>query len=136
MHQYLTPSGNCLTVTIGIANQWKKLGNQWCINQCLYTQASWQHWYSPRTFELIHLIAISIRLRSIYVLHMPFGNIKTVTFKINLYSKWLSEYGYTCDTYATPSGNINIGPRNINPHAQWLSRHIRPVAITTQFLKL
>ena len=67
---------------------------------------------------------------------MPFGNIKTVTFKINLYSKWLSEYGYTCDTYAMPSGNINIGPRNINPHAQWLSRHIRPVAITTQFLKL
>ena len=26
--------------------------------------------------------------------HMPSGNINTVTFKINLYTQWLSEYGY------------------------------------------
>ena len=49
---------------------------------------------------------------------MPSGNIKTVTFKINLYALWLSEYGYNRDTYATPSSNINIGSRNINPNAQ------------------
>ena len=67
---------------------------------------------------------------------MPSGNIKTVTFKINLYAQWLSEYGYNRDTYATPSGNINIGSRNINPHAQWLSHHKRPVAISIQSLKL
>ena len=40
--------------------------------------------------------------------HMPSGNINTITFKINLYTQWLSEYGYNRDTYATPSGNINI----------------------------
>ena len=67
---------------------------------------------------------------------MPSGNIKTVTFKINLYAQCLSEYGYNRDTYATPSGNINIGSRNINPHAQWLSHHKRPVAISMQSLKL
>ena len=48
---------------------------------------------------------------------MPSGNIKT-------------EYGYNRDTYATPSGNINTGSRNINPHAQWLSHHKHPVAIS------
>ena len=67
---------------------------------------------------------------------MPSGNIKTVTFKINLYAQWLSEHGYNRDTYATPSGNINIGSRNINPHAQWLSHHKHPVAISVQSLKL
>ena len=62
---------------------------------------------------------------------MPSGNIKTVTFKIDLYAQWLSEYGYNGNTYTTPSGIINIVSRNINPHAQWLSHHIRPVAILT-----
>ena len=33
------------------------------------------------------------------------------------------------EIHATPSGNINIGSRNINPHAQWLSHHKRPVTI-------
>ena len=28
------------------------------------------------------------------------------------------------------SGNINTVPRNINPHAQWLSHYIRPVAVS------
>ena len=50
--------------------------------------------------------------------HMPIGNIKTVTSKINLYAHWISEYGYDRDTYATPSGNINIVSRNTNLHAQ------------------
>ena len=36
---------------------------------------------------------------------MPSGNIETVTFKINLYTQWLSDYGYTQDKYATPSDN-------------------------------
>ena len=63
---------------------------------------------------------------------MPSGNIKTVTFKINLYAHWLSEYGYNRDTYTTPSGNINIGSRNVNPHAEWLSHHKRPVALSMQ----
>ena len=67
---------------------------------------------------------------------MPSGNIKTVTFKINLYAHLLSEYGYNRDAYATPSGNVNIGSRNINPHTQWLSHHKRPVAISMQPLKL
>ena len=49
---------------------------------------------------------------------MPSGNIKTVTFKTNLYVQWLSEYDYNRDTYAKPSNNINIVARNINPHAQ------------------
>ena len=48
---------------------------------------------------------------------MPGGNINTVTFKINLYAQWLSEYGCNRDTYATRSGNINTASRNINPHA-------------------
>ena len=48
---------------------------------------------------------------------MPSGNTETVTFKINLYTQWLSDYSYNRDTYPTPSGNINIGSRNINPHA-------------------
>ena len=30
----------------------------------------------------------------------------------------------------TPSGYINTIPRNINPHAQWLSQYVRPVAIS------
>ena len=52
--------------------------------------------------------------------HMPGGSIKTVTLKINLYAQWLPEYGcYNRDTYATPSGNVNIGSRNMNPRAQW-----------------
>ena len=67
---------------------------------------------------------------------MPSGNIKTLTFKINLYSQWLSEYDYNRNAYATPSGNINIGSRNINPHAQWLSHHKYPVAKSMQSLKL
>ena len=67
---------------------------------------------------------------------MPSGNNKTVTFKINLYAQWLSEYGYNRDTYATPSANINIGSRNINPLAQWLSHHKLPVVISMQSLKL
>ena len=67
---------------------------------------------------------------------MPSGNNKTVTFKTNLYAQWLYEYGYNRDTYATHSGIINIGSRNINPHAQWLSHHKRPVAIPMQSLKL
>ena len=67
---------------------------------------------------------------------MPIGNIKTVTFKINLYAQWISEDGYNRDTYATPSGNINIASRNTNLHAQWLSHHIHPVAISMQSLKL
>ena len=50
---------------------------------------------------------------------MPSGNIKTVTFKINL-----SEYGYNRDTYAMASGNINIGSRNIKP--------TRSVAVSSQ----
>ena len=57
--------------------------------------------------------------------HMPSGNINnTITFKINLYAQWLSEYGHNRDTYSTPSGNINTVSRSINPHAQ------RPVAIS------
>ena len=55
---------------------------------------------------------------------MPSGNIKTVTFKINLYAQWLSEYGYNRDTYAMASGNINIGSRNIKP--------TRSVAVSSQ----
>ena len=51
---------------------------------------------------------------------MPSGNIKTVTFKINLYAQWLSEYGYNQDTC----------------YAQWLSHHKGPVAISMQSLKL
>ena len=35
----------------------------------------------------------------------------------------------------TPSGYVNTFPRNINPHAQWLSHYIRPVAIKIQSLK-
>ena len=34
------------------------------------------------------------------------------------------------EIHATPSGNITIGSRNINPHAQWLSHHKRPVTIS------
>ena len=67
---------------------------------------------------------------------MPNGNIKTVTFEINLYAQWLPEYGYNRDTYATPSGNINLGSRNIDSHAQWVSHHIRPMAVSMQSLKL
>ena len=67
---------------------------------------------------------------------MPNGNINTVTFKINLYAQWLSEYGYNRDTYVMPTGNINIVSRNMNPDAQWLSHHIHPVAISMQSLKL
>ena len=37
------------------------------INQYLYTYASWHHWYSPRKCKLKHLVAISIRLLSMYV---------------------------------------------------------------------
>ena len=48
---------------------------------------------------------------------MPNGNIKAVTFEMNLYAQWLPEYGYNRDTYATPSGNINLGSRNIDSHA-------------------
>ena len=40
------------------------------------------------------------------------------------------------EIHATPSGNINIGFRNINPNAQWLSHHKGPVAISMQSLKL
>ena len=67
---------------------------------------------------------------------MPSGNIETVTFKINLYTQWLSDYGYTQDKYATPSDNINIGSTTINPHTQWLSHHKSPVTISIQSLKL
>ena len=68
--------------------------------------------------------------------HMPSGYIETVTFKINLYVQWLSEYGYNRDTYAMPCGNINTVSRNIHPHAQWLPCYIHPVAILAQSLKL
>ena len=71
-----------------------------------------------------------------HVPHMSCGNINTVTFKVNLYTQWLSEYGQNRDTYATPSGNINTVSRNINQHAQWLSHYIRPVAILIQSMKL
>ena len=67
---------------------------------------------------------------------MSSGNINTVTFKINLYAQWLSEYGYNRDTYAAPGGSIDIVSRNINPHTQWESHHIRPVAISLQPQKL
>ena len=67
---------------------------------------------------------------------MSSGNINTVTFKINVYAQWLSEYGYNRDTYDTPSGSIDIVSRSINPHAQWESHHIRPVAISLQSQKL
>ena len=61
---------------------------------------------------------------------MPSGNIKTVTFKTNVYTQWLSEYGYNRDTYAAPSGNINAVPEIIklirlvaylNKRVQWLN---------------
>ena len=57
--------------------------------------------------------------------HIPSGNVNnTITFKINLYAQWLSEYGHNRDTYSTLSRNINTFSRSINPHAQ------RPVAIS------
>ena len=69
--------------------------------------------------------------------HMPSGYIiNTVTFKIQLYVQCLSEYGYNRETYTTHSGNINIVSRNIKPHAQRLSHHIRREAISIQSLKL
>ena len=67
---------------------------------------------------------------------MPNGNIKAVTFEINFYAQWLPEYGYNRDIYATPSGNINLGSRNIDSHAQWVSHHIRPMTVSMQSLKL
>ena len=66
---------------------------------------------------------------------MSIGNIKTVTFKINLYAQWISEYGYNRDTVAvsshTPSGNINAVPEIIKLMCPWLSQKTHPVAILT-----
>ena len=77
----LGDGSNSLSIVISIINaQWQLFDSDYrnCkplektresmrIKQYLYTHASWQHWYSPRKFKLINLIAISIRLRSIYV---------------------------------------------------------------------
>ena len=68
--------------------------------------------------------------------HMPSGNINTVTFKINLYALWLSEYSHNRDTCAMTSDNINTVSRYISPYAQWLSHYVRPFAILIQSLKL
>ena len=81
----LGAGSNSLSIVVSIINaQWQlfdsgyrnckpveKLSNHWRINQYLYTHASWLHWYSPMNFKLIYLIAISIRLRSIYVQICP-----------------------------------------------------------------
>ena len=47
--------------------------------------------------------------------YAPSGNINTVTFEINLYAQWLSEYGRNWDAYAMFSGNINMVPEIIKP---------------------
>ena len=83
------------------------------VHQYLYIYASWQHWYSPRKYKLIHLVAISIWLRSMYVHIYPVVTL-IVTFKMNLYAQWLSEYGDNWDLCTTPSGNINTVSRNIH----------------------
>ena len=84
---------------------------QWHINQYLCTYASWQHWYSLRKYKLIHPVAVSIRLRSIYLYICP------VVILIQSHLKQI----YTL------SGCLNMVIIEINM--------LRPVAISIQTLK-
>ena len=124
------PSGNCLIKTAVTAKQWKKLCDQWRNNQYLYMYASWQHWYNPRKYKFIHLVAISIRLQSMFVhvcpvvilIQSPLKYICTPTGCQNM---------VIIEIHMLHSVAILIVFRSINPHAhkfnsyaQWQSQYM------------
>ena len=98
-YQKLTPSGYCSTVTTESANRWKKNS---AINDVLISIYTHMLMATLIQFQEIQTYTYSSYLNTVKInvsTHMPSGNINTVTFKINLYAQWLSEYGYNRETY-------------------------------------